>query len=96
MSKYAVVYWKNLKKDQINIKEFSDEAEMVEFAEEKKVSGYGILVAQISHNTISGEKVYEVRNYGAYVVFKHIAIYLGLILTLLGVFVFLYFKGKGI
>jgi hypothetical protein len=50
----------------------------------------------MSHNTISGEKVYEVRNYGAYVVFKHIAIYLGLILTLLGVFVFLYFKGKGI
>ena len=96
MSKYVVIYWKSLRKDQILIKEFSDEAEMVDFAETKKIGGYGVLVAEPSHNTIGGEKVYLMRNYGAYFVFKHIAIYLGLILSLLGVFVFLYFKGKGI
>lgn len=96
MSKYAVVYWKHLNKDMVNVKEFTDEAEMVEFAESKKISGHGVLVTEKSHSKIGGEKVYTVRHYGAYFVFKYLAIYLGIILIVLTFLIILFFKGKGI
>ena len=96
MSNYAVVYWKNLSKDKISIREFTDEAEMVEFAEEKKVSGHGVLVTEKSHSTIKGDNVYSVWHYGAYYVFRYLAIYLGIILIVLFFLIILIFKGKGI
>lgn len=96
MSKYAVVYWKNLNKDKITIREFDDESEMVEFAEEKKVAGNGVIVSEKNFMTMGGEKVYTLRHYGAYYIFRYMAIYFGIILITLTFFIFLLLRGKGI
>ncbi len=96
MGRYAVIYWKNLNKDKITVKEFDDEAEMVEYAENKKLSGYGVIVADESSQNMMREKSYIVRHYGAYFIFRYLAIYFGLILIVLIIVIFLMLKGKGI
>jgi len=95
MSKYAVVYWKSLGNDKITLKEFDDEAEMVDFAEQKKIAGYGVIVAESSHQNLRREKTYTIWHYGAYFFFRYAAVYFGVILIVLIFVLFLFLKGQG-
>ena len=90
--RYAVIYWKGLKNDNVLVKEFNDEQEMVDFAETQKIRRYGVLVGEITSVGKNGEKTFKVRNYGAYPIFKRWYKYFGLFLIGLIIFLILSWK----
>jgi hypothetical protein len=92
MPKYAVIYWKNLDKNNITTKQFDDEQEMVEFVESKRLSGYGIMVAEESYKNSKGEKTYQMRPFGAYKFFKRIYVYVGIFLVIIIFLIILLWK----
>ena len=89
--RYAIIYWKNLNKDRVSVKVFDDEQEMVNFAESRREQRYVILVGEMVALKY-GEKVYKVRNYGAYPYFKWLYKLIGLFL--IGVIIFLILSWK--
>jgi hypothetical protein len=92
MPKYAVIYWKNLDKDNITTKGFDDEHEMVDFVESKRISGYAVMVGEESYVNVKGEKTYKMRPFGAYNFFKRIYGYVGIFLVVIIILIILMWK----
>ena len=79
-SKLALIYWKTLDKDNVSVREFDNEHDLLEFAESKRKSGHATLVCELNYCSMDGEKTYKLRNYGAYPFFKNWYKYVGLFL----------------
>lgn len=90
--KYAVVYWKNLSRDCVLVMTFSDEEEMVTFAESQRLSGYTTLVGEIVSISRNGEKTFKFKKYGAYPYLKYWFKFFSLFLISLIIFLILYWK----
>ena len=93
MPKYAVIYWKSLEKNNITIKQFDDEQEMVEFVESKRMGGYAILIGEENYLNTKGEKTYKIRpTAAAYHFFKRIYAYVGIFLVIIIFLIILLWK----
>jgi hypothetical protein len=90
--RYAVVYWKGLRKNDIKVCQFEDEQDTTAFAEEKRESGFGVMVGEWVSVDKEGIKTYRMKNYGAYPYFKVFYKLIGLIL--IGIIIFLILSWK--
>ena len=90
--KYVIIYWKKLNKDEVSVRTFEDEQDMVDFAESKKSIGYATIVGETTYVESDGKMRFEIRNYGAYPFFKNWYKYLGLFLISLIIFLILTWK----
>lgn len=90
--KYAVVFWKNLSRDSVSVMTFTDEQEMVNFAEAQRFSGYSTFIGEITYINRNGEKTFKLRKYGAYPYLKFWFKFFSLFLISLIIFLILYWK----
>jgi len=90
--RYAVFYWKGLRKNQIKVCQFEDEQDTTSFAEERRLSGYAVMVGEWVSEDRLGGKTLQMRNYGAYPYFKVFYKIIGLIL--IGIIIFLILSWK--
>jgi hypothetical protein len=91
-ARYSVIYWKGLRRTDIKVCQFEDEQDTTAFAEEKKESGYAVMVSEWQSVDKWGIKTYRMRNYGAYPFFKVLYKIIGLIL--IGIIIFLILSWK--
>lgn len=92
MPKYVVIYWKNLNKNNVTTLGFDDEHEMVEFVEDKRLTGHAVMVGEENYVNKKGEKTYTMRPFGAYKFFKNIYINIGIFLFLIIILIILFWK----
>jgi hypothetical protein len=90
--RYVVIYWKGLRKNQVKVCEFEDEQDTTDFAEDKRMSGNAVMIAEWQSVDRDGAKTYQLRNYGAYPYFKVFYKLIGLIL--IGIIIFLILSWK--
>jgi len=91
-ARYSVIYWKGLRKNDIKVCQFEDEQDTTAFAEEKRESGFGVMVGEWVSVDKEGIKTYRMKNYGAYPYFKVFYKLIGLIL--IGIIIFLILSWK--
>lgn len=94
MSKYVVIFWKTLYDDKVRIADFDDEHEVTEFAENKRMNGYCVILSEKLYS-LNNEVVHKIRRYGAYPFYANIYQTIGLILLGIIIFVFLFWKLSG-
>ena len=90
--RYVVIYWKGLRKNQVKVCGFEDEQDTTAFAEERRLSGWAVMIGEWQSVDKDGAKTYRMRNYGAYPYFKVFYKRIGLIL--IGIIIFLILSWK--
>lgn len=78
--RYAIIFWKKLNKDKVNVREFDNEGDLMSFAKQTRSHGYATIVCELKYTSRAGEKTYKVWNFGAYPFFRNWYKYVGLFL----------------
>jgi hypothetical protein len=90
--RFAVVFWKNLSNDNVSVMTFTDEQDMIHFAEDKRLSGFTTLIGEVVHVNRDGVNTFKLRKYGAYPYLKYWFKFFSLFLISLIIFLILYWK----
>lgn len=82
MENYFVVFWKNLKNDEVKISSFHNELDAKEFSSIMVSKGYSVFFVSKKPNTIDSViNTYKLKPFGAYSFYKRIDSWLILLLS---------------